>query len=154
MNTKLLFLIFLLLAACTTVDKPLADDEKAKITGEAKALIDTIIQVCENPDPEKLNSLFENTPDFVSLVGGMYADYNQSLENVSAYFENVKSQTCIIQSEIYTVLDAKTVLYTANSRWETKMKNDSVMVFDPLGMQFLLKKTGDQWKVLSWTEAQ
>jgi len=37
MNTKLLFLIFLLLAACTTVDKPLADDEKAKITGEAKA---------------------------------------------------------------------------------------------------------------------
>ncbi len=75
----------------------------------------------------------------------MYADYNQSLENVSAYFENVKSQTCIIQSEIYTVLDAKTVLYTANSRWEKKMKNDSVMIRSAR-YAVPAQKNRDQWK--------
>jgi hypothetical protein len=152
MDKKLFFLVIVLFCACTNSNKPLADADKDKIIGEAKVLISSIIQTCEKPDPEKLKSMYLKSSDFVSLVGGFYADYEQSLKNVDGYFSNVTSQKSTIISEKYIVLDAKTVLYTANSRWETKLKNDSIVNMDPVGMQFLLKKVDNLWKVLSWTE--
>lgn len=152
MKTKLFILAIVLFYSCANETKPLTDADKDKIIVEVKDLIDTIIQTCEKPDPEKLKSTYLNSPDFVSLVGGVYADYDQSVNNMYGFLNNVNSQRSIIKSEKYAVLDATTVLYTANSRWETKMKNDSTLIMDPLGMQFLLKKVGNQWKVLSWTE--
>lgn len=152
MNKKIFFLAIVLFGACTNANKPLTNADKDKIVGETKVLIGSIIQTCEKPDPEKLKSLYLNSPDFISLVGGVCADYEQSLKNVDGYFANVASQKSTIKSEKYAVLDATTVLYTANSRWEAKLKNDSIVVMDPTGMQFLLKKIDNQWKVLSWTE--
>jgi len=152
MNKKLFILAIVLFGACTNANKPLNDADKDKIVGEAKVLINTIIQTCENPDPEKLKSLYLDSPDFISLVGGVYVDYEQSLKNVDGYFANVTNQKSTIKSEKYIVLDATTVLYTANSRWEAKLKNDSIVVMDPVGMQFLLRKVDNHWKVLSWTE--
>jgi len=152
MDKKIFILAIVLFCACTNANKPLTDTDKDKIVGEAKVLISSIIQTCEKPDPEKLKSLYLNSPDFISLVGGVYADYEQSLKNVDGYFANVISQTSTVKGEKYIVLDATTVLYIANSRWEVKLKNDSIVVLDPLGMQFLLKKMDNQWKVLSWTE--
>lgn len=152
MKTKLFVLAMVLICSCTNENKSLTDSDKDKIVSEVKVLINTIIQTCENPDPEKLKSTYLNSPDFVSLVGGVYADYDQNLKNMYGYLNNVSSQKAIITSEKYVVLDATTVLYTANSRWEAKMKNDSTIVMDPLGMQFLLKKNENQWRVLSWTE--
>lgn len=152
MNNKLFFLVIVLFCACTNANKPFTDSDKDKIVGEAKVFIGSIIQTCENPDPEKLKSMFLDSPDFISLVGGVYADYEQSLKNVDGYFANVTSQKSTVKSEKYIVLDSTTVLYTANSRWEVKLKNDSIVVLDPLGMQFLLKKTDNHWNVLSWTE--
>jgi len=152
MNKKLFFLAIVLFYACTNANKALTDSDKDKIVGEAKVLIGSILQTCENPDPEKLKSMYLDSQDFISLVGGVYADYEQSLKNVDAYFANVTNQKSTVKSEKYTVLDNTTVLYTANSRWETKLKNDSIVVMDPVGIQFLLKKVDNQWKVLSWTE--
>jgi len=152
MKTKLLVLTFVLFCACTNESRPLSDTEKDKILVEAKVLINTIIQTCENPDPERLKSTFIDSPDFVALVGGIYADYDQSLKNMYGYLNSVNSQKSVIKVEKYVVIDATTVLYTATSKWEAKMKNDSTIVTDPLGMQFLLKKVDNQWKVLSWTE--
>jgi hypothetical protein len=71
---------------------------------------------------------------------------------MTSFLNNVINQTSVIKSEKYVVLDESTVLYTADSRWEAKMKNDSTIVMDPLGMQFLLRKIDNEWKVLSWTE--
>lgn len=152
MKTKLFILAIALFCSCANENRPLSNSDKDKIIVEAKVLIDTIIQACENPNPDKLNSIYINSPDFISLVGGVYADYDQSLKNMYGFLNNVNSQKSIIKSEKYVVLDATTVLYTASSRWEAKMKNDSTIVTDPLGMQFLLKKVDNQWKVLSWTE--
>jgi hypothetical protein len=152
MKTKLFILAIVLFCSCANESRPLSDSDKDKIIVEAKALIDTIIQVCENPNPDKLKSIYLDSPDFVSLVGGVYADYDQSLINMYAFLNNVNSQKSIIKSEKYIVLNETTVLYTATSRWETKMKNDTTIVMDPLGMQFILKKVDNQWRVLSWTE--
>lgn len=152
MKTKLFFLSFLLCCACTNVPNSLSETEKVQIIGETKVLVSTIIQVCENPDPEKLKSLYLNSPDFVSMVGGVWSDYNQSIKNMYGYLSSVTSQKSTIRNEKYVVLDATNVLYSANSRWETKTKNDSTIIMDPVGMQFLLKKVDNQWKVLSWTE--
>lgn len=152
MKTKLFILAVVLCCSCTNENRPITESDKDRVISEVKVLIDTIIQTCEKPDPEKLKSIYLDSPDFVSLVGGVYADYDQSLKNMNGFLSNVTSQKSIIKSEKYVVLDATTVLYTANSRWETKMKNDSIIVMDPLGMQFLLKKIDNRWRVLSWTE--
>lgn len=152
MKTKLFFLIFLLYCACTNEPKSLSEAEKVQIIDETKVLVNTIIQVCENPDPEKLKSLYLNTPDFVSMVGGVWADYDQSIKAMYGYLSSVTSQKSTIKNEKFVVLDATTVLYSANSRWEAKTKNDSTVIMDPVGMQFLFKKVDNQWKVLSWTE--
>lgn len=152
MKTKLTFLILLFCAACANENKPLTKAEKDKIIGETKELVSTIIQVCEKPDPEVLKSLYINSPDFVSMVGGNVVDYEQSLKGVDGYFAMVASQKSTIKNERFLVLDKTTVLYSANSRWEAKLKNDSTLVMDPTGMQFLLKKVDDKWMVLSWTE--
>ena len=150
---KILFLLTVLMFwACSDGNKPLSNDEKNKIINEAKATIATIIQTCETPDPELLKSFYINSPDFVSMVGGQYAEYEQSLKNVDGYFANVASQKSTIRKEKYVVLDISTVLYTADSSWEVNLKNDTTLIMDPTGMQFLLKKIGDEWKVLSWTE--
>ena len=86
------------------------------------------------------------------MVGGQYAEYEQSLKNVDGYFANVASQKSTIRNEKYVVLDISTVLYTADSSWEVNLKNDTTLIMDPTGMQFLLKKIANEWKVLSWTE--
>jgi len=150
---KILFLLTVLMFwACSDGNKPLSNDEKNKIINETKATIATIIQTCETPDPELLKSFYINSPDFVSMVGGQYAEYEQSLKNVDGYFANVASQKSTIRNEKYVVLDVSTVLYTADSSWEVNLKNDTTLIMDPAGMQFLLKKVANEWKVLSWTE--
>ena len=154
MKTKLFYMSFLLCCACTNVPKPLSEAEKVQIIGETKVLVSTIIQVCENPNPEKLKSLYSNTPDFVSMVGGVWVDYDQSIKGMYNYLSSVTSQKSTIKNEKFVVLDATTVLYSANSKWEVKTMNDSTVIFDPLGLQLLLKKTDNQWKVISWTEAR
>lgn len=153
MKTKLLLLTIALLCSCTNVNKPLTTNDKEKTIEEVKELISTIYQSCEKPDPVKLISTFPNSPDFVSLVGGVYAEYDQSIKNVDGFFKTINYQKITIRSEKYVVLDAITVLYTSNSRCETKLKNDSTTIMDPLVLQLLLKKIDNQWKVLSWTES-
>lgn len=150
---KILFLLTVLIFySCSDGNKPLTNDEKNQIIDEAKATIATIIQTCEKPDPEMLKSFYLNSPDFVSMVGGKYTEYEQSLKNVDGYFANVASQKATVNTEKYVILDASTVLYTADSSWEVKLKNDTTLIMDPTGMQFLLKKIENEWKVLSWTE--
>lgn len=152
MKKILFFMTVLMFWSCSDRSKPLTNDEKDKIITEAKGVIATIIQTCEKPDPEMLKSLYINSPDFVSMVGGLYAEYEQSLKGVDGYFANVASQKATIRNEKYVILDASTVLYTADSSWEVKLKNDTTLVMDPTGMQFILRKIDNHWKVLSWTE--
>jgi hypothetical protein len=152
MKTKLFFLAIVLFCSCTNENKSITESDKDRVISEAKVLINTIIETCEQPDPDKLKSIYLESPDFVSLVGGVYADYDQSIVNMYSYLTTVSSQKSDIRSEKYVVLDTTTVLYTASSRWESKLKNDSIIVADPLGMQFLLKKIDNQWRVLSWTQ--
>jgi hypothetical protein len=138
--------------SCTNMNKPLTDKDKGKIISEAKIFIATLIQTCENPDPDKLKSTYLDSPDFVSLVGGIYLDYNESIKGMYGYLNSVKSQKSTIKNEKFVVLDPTTVMYTANSKWEATLKNDSTIYMEPVGMQFLLKKINNDWKVLSWTE--
>jgi len=152
MKKILVSLTVVLVCSCTSMNKPLTDMDKDNIISEAKPLIATLIQTCEKPDPDKLKSTYLDSPDFVSMVGGVFSDYDQSIKNMYGYFTSVKSQKSTIKNEKYVVLDATTVLYTANSKWEVTLQNDSTVYMDPVGMQFLLKKIDNDWKVLSWTE--
>jgi len=152
LKKTLLSPLLLLSIACNQTDKSMTDAEKEKITGEARVVVDSIIKLCENPNPEGLIELYINSPDFVALVGGVQSDYAGGCEGARYYLNNVANQKATITKEKYVVLDPTTVLYTADSKWVAVTKNDSTINMDPVGMQFILRKVDNDWKVLSWTE--
>jgi len=153
MKTKLSILFVLLCFACNNANKPLTDVDKNKIIGEAKGLIGTIFLACESCDATKLTATYMDSPDFVSLINGVYDDYEHTVKKYPDMMSEFVSQKATITNEKYVVLDATTVLYTSISKWDCKLKNDSIAAFESVGLQFLLKKVNNQWKVLSWTEA-
>jgi hypothetical protein len=63
-----------------------------------------------------------------------------------------KTQKPTIINENYSVLDASTILYTSKSNWECKLQNDSIAVFENAGLELLLKKADNNWKVIRWIE--
>ena len=91
MKKILLFLTVVLVCSCSNMNKPLTDTDKDKIISEAKSLITTLFEACEKPDPDKLKSTFLDSPDFVSMGGGVYSDYDESIKNMYGYLNSVKS---------------------------------------------------------------
>ena len=152
MKTKLLILIVLLLFACNNAEKPLTQVEKEKNIAEAKNLISTIYQAAESNDTAKMTSTFLDSPDFVSLINGNFGNYEETVKKYPSFMGEYKSQKATILNEKYTLLDDSTILYTSKSKWECKLQNDSIAVYDNCGFLLLLKKTDKDWKVLSWTE--
>ena len=153
MKTKLTFLILLFCFACTNENKPLTEAEKDKIIGETKELVSAIFLACENCEPEKLTVNFLDTPDFISLVNGEYAGYQETVRKYPVLMSEFKLQKATITSEKYAVLDGSTVLYSSKSNWKCTLKNDSIALYNNCTLQLLLKKTSNQWKVLSWAES-
>jgi hypothetical protein len=154
MKTKVIILFLLLagLAMCTNPNKPLSDAEKDKIISEVKDVVKQIYQGAENMDADKLTSSFLNSPDFVSLINGEYANYEQTVKKYPSLMGEFKTQKPTILSEKFIVIDASTIVYTSKSKWECKLKNDSIAVYDNCGLQLILKKSANNWKVLNWSE--
>lgn len=133
-------------------DQLITDVEKNNLIGEAKEFISTIFQACESCDAQKLTSAFLNSPDFVSLINGVYEDYEQTVKKYPVIMSDFKTQKATIIKEKYVVLDSSTILYASNSKWECKMKDDSIAIYEKVALQFLIRKIDNQWKILSWAE--
>lgn len=144
--------IVLLLFACNNAEKSLTEAEKEKNIAEAKNVISTIYQAAESNDAVKLTSTFLDSPNFVSLINGEFGNYEETVKKYPSLMGEYKSQKATILNEKYTILDDSTILYTSKSKWECKLQNDSIAVYDNCGFLLLLKKSDKDWKVLSWTE--
>lgn len=151
MKSKLFVLIVLSLFACNYANKPLIDGDKKNIT-EAKKLISTIYEAAESIDSVKMTSTFLDSPDFISFINGEYSNYEQTVKKYPSLMGEFKTQKVTILNEKYIAVDSSTVVYTSKSKWECKLQNDSIAVYDNCGLQLVLKKSHDKWKVLSWTE--
>lgn len=152
MNKKLFFGAFLLFFACTNQNKPMTDADKEKIIGEAKGLISTIYQAAENCNPEKMTSTFFNSPDFISFINGDTSNYEETVKKYTSLMKEFKTQKPTIISENYTVIDASTISYVGRANWECQLQNDSIAVYNNAGLELLLKKANDNWKVIRWKE--
>jgi hypothetical protein len=152
MKSKLFILIVLPFFACNNANRPLTDTDKEKNIAEAKNVTNSIYQAAENMDAAKLTSTFLDSPDFISLINGEYANYEQTVKKYPSLMGEFKTQKATILSEKYIEVDPLTIVYTSKSKWECKLKNDSIAVYDNCGLQLVLKKSDNNWKVLSWTE--
>lgn len=152
MKTKLLISIVLLLFACNNAEKPLVKAEKGINIAEAKNVISTIYQAAESNDAVKLTSTFLDSPDFISLINGEFGNYEETVKKYPSLMGEYKAQKATILTEKYTVLDDSTILYSSKSKWECKLQNDSIAVYDNCGFLLILKISDKDWKVLSWTE--
>lgn len=135
------------------MNEPFTDVEKNKLIDEAKELVSTIFQACENCDADKLIATFMNTPDFVSLINGVMDEYEQTVKKYPVMMSDFKTQKVTILQEKYVILDASTIFYTSSSKCACELQNGSFQVFEPVGLQLILRKTYDNWHVLGWTEA-
>jgi hypothetical protein len=152
MQTKLFFAAVLLVFACTNQNKPLTDADKEKIIGEAKGVISTIYQAAESCNPEMMTSTFYNSPEFIAFINGDTSNYEETVKKYPLLMKEFKAQTPTIISENYTVIDASTVTYEGKANWECQLQNDSIAVYNNAGMELLLKKANNNWKVIRWNE--
>ena len=152
MKLKLLIPLFLLFVACNNANKPLTDAEKEKNIANAKNVTGTIYQAAENIDSLKLISTLLPSPDFISFINGEYANYEQTVKKYPSLMREFKTQKATILDEKYFVVDASMIVYTSKSKWVCRLKNDSIASYDNCGLQLVLKKSKNNWKVLSWNE--
>lgn len=152
MKSKLFVLIVLTLFSCNNANKPFTDSDKERNIKEAQNVINTIYQAAESIDSVGMTSTFLNSSDFISLINGEYANYEQTVKKYPSLMGEFKTQKATILSEKYIVVDASTIVYTSKAKWECKLQNDSIAVYDNCGLQLVLKKSDNSWKVLSWTE--
>jgi hypothetical protein len=152
MKSKLSFLIVLAFFACNNANRPITDLDKEKNITDAKNLISTIYQAAESIDSLTMTSTFLDSPDFISFINGEYANYDQTKKKYPSLMGEFKAQKATILNEEFIVVDASTIVYTSKSRWECKLKNDSIAIYDNCGLQLVLKKSDNGWKVLSWME--
>jgi hypothetical protein len=62
------------------------------------------------------------------------------------------NQEGTILDEKYMVLDNSTVLFTANSKWLENFKDGHAVLEEPWAMQYVFKKVGNEWKIISFNE--
>src|SRR5512135_1493398 len=129
MKSKLFILIVLAFCACNNAKKPLTDADKEKNITEAKIVTSSLYQAAESMDAGKLTSTFLDSPDFISLINGEYANYEQTVKKYPSLMGEFKTQKATILDEKYVVVDASTIVYTSKSKWECKLKNDSMAVY-------------------------
>jgi hypothetical protein len=142
----------LLCFACNNSNRPFSDSDKEKSITEAKKVISTIYNAAEGIDSVKMTSTFLDSPDFISLINGEYANYEQTVKKYPLLMSIYKTQKPTILDEKYIVVDASTIVYISKSKWECKLKNDSIAIYDNCSLQLVLKKSDNNWRVLSWTE--
>ena len=152
MKSKLSVLIVMAFFACNNENRPFTDSDKEKNITDAKNVISTIYQAAESIDTLKMTSTFLDSPDFISLINGEYANYEQTVKKYPSLMGEYKTQKATILDEKFIVVDASTIVYTSKSKWECKLQNDSIAIYDNCGLQLVLKKSDNGWKVLSWTE--
>ena len=152
MKSKIFVLIILAFFACNNANKPLTEADKEKNITEAKNLTSKIYRAAENMDAVKLTSTFLDSPDFIPLINGEYGNFEQTVKKYPLLMSEFKTQKATILTEKYVVVDASTIAYISKSKWVCKLKNDSIATYDNCGVQLILKKSDNIWKVLSWTE--
>lgn len=152
MKSKLSVFFAIVLFACNNANKPLTDADNQKNMAEVKNVVNTIIEAAETKDPVKMTSTFFDSPCFISFINGEYANYEQTVKKYPSLMSAYKTQKATILDEKYYVLDASTIVYTSKSKWVCKLQNDSIAEYDNCGMQLVLKKSHDDWKVLNWAE--
>ena len=59
-----------------------------------------------------------------------------------------KTQKATIIDEKYTIIDASTISYLRKSNWECKLHNDSIAIYNNAGLDLLLKKADNNWRVI------
>jgi hypothetical protein len=155
MKTRFFLLVILIVcfSSCGTNNKPLSDAQKEKIKGEAKEVMNIVFKAAEEANSDMILGVCLNSPDFAATFDGMSFDYKQFAEAVKPIFSTLINQKGTIVEEKYAVLDNLTVLYTAKSKWLMNYKDGHSVLQDPWAMQYLLKKIGNEWKVISANES-
>lgn len=153
MKTKLLILFLLLMAACTT-DKPMTDEQKAAVKVEGSVAVNEFFDAMKNSDLQKMLSMSENTSDFTYITGGEILTSEMQQEMATQYLPYVERQTFITKFEKYIIINTTCFIYLwqgDNGMYMTS--GDSTMLQDYV-LSYTFRKSDGQWKLFFGHESQ
>lgn len=154
MKTRLIYLVLLIVCfSCETNNKPLSDVQKEKIKAEVKEAVNTFLKNMEAVNTDMIMGSCLDSPDFVFTYNGNTFGYKQLADMAKSVFGTLKNQKITVTDEKYAVLDNSTVMVTVINKCMINYKDGHSFLQDPWISQFLFKKTGDKWKVISETES-
>lgn len=154
MKARLIFLVLLILCSlCGTDNKPVSDDQKEKIKGEIKEVVNTMFKGCEEANFEKAIESFLDSPDFVYIFNGVSMNYKGVVDGIKPLFSSLINQKVTITDEKYNFLNSSTVIYTTNCKFLENYKDGHAILSDPMVIQVTLRNINGTWKTINGVES-
>jgi len=147
MKVKFLIPLLVLFAACNTVNVPLTDAQKEAVKGEAKEVVDVLINAMTENKLDLFLDLMENSPDFTMSVAGEVYDFKGILEMIDQVSPMMERQTFETKFEQYVVIDMNCFLYLWKGKNGVYMKSGESVVYDDYVFTYGFRKTEGSWKM-------
>jgi len=154
MKTRL-FLLIMLIVSCISCEsnETLSEQEKDKIKGEIKEVVNTMFKGCEKANFEMTIEAILDSPDFIFLINGITYSYQEFVDAVEPKFSLLSDQKVTIIDERYSILDKSTVLYTTNCTFLENYKDGHSSFNDPTAILCIYKKINNEWKAIYAVES-
>jgi hypothetical protein len=153
MKAKLLIPFMLLLAACTTGNKPMTETQKEAVKQEGSVVVKEVFNAMAVNDIQKLISLCDTSADYIFINYGDIYDYKQVIDMVNNVFPNVEKQTFDTKFEKYVVISPTCFMYFWKGRNGIYMKSGESNVVDEYIVSYTFVKEGRTWKFLNGHES-
>jgi ketosteroid isomerase-like protein len=145
-NALVGFLLLCCLGCTSQQSDQLTQQQKDRITGEVKAVYDGIMAKWRALDAEGVLQYY--SPDMVCVSGGVRHDFQAYRKNWIDYVNSRAAITVTPTREDLVVLADDVVIATWVGRVVSSMKSGDKRTTDPTIYTNVLKKVGDQWKIV------
>jgi hypothetical protein len=117
-------------------------------------MLDKLSHFSETAQTDSFLSCYENYPDFIQIAGdGKMRDYEGFKKICTEYYERLKEQKVSIVDKKTRVLDTNLVVSAWTVNILAHFKNGDVMQMDNYSITYLIKKIGEQWKIIHTHES-
>jgi hypothetical protein len=129
-------------------------DKKDQILSEVRSMLDKLTHFSETAQTDSFLSYYENYPDFIQIAGdGKMRDYSEFKKICTDYYERLKEQKVSVVDKKTQVLDTNLVVSAWTVNILAHFKNGDVMRMDNYSITYLIKKIGEQWKIIHTHES-
>lgn len=149
------FLTSLIFFSCS--HQPLQNMNQGKrdqIVNEVKTMLENLTHFSETAQTDSFLSYYENYPDFIHIAGdGKMRDYAGFKKICTDYYDKLEEQKISVVDKKIHVLDTNLIISGWTVNILAHFKNGDIMRMDNYSITYLIKKIGEQWKIIHTHES-